>query len=269
KLLRQAQHIARMTSWQVDLATQHFHFLWGVHHIARLPVDGMSASEMIEITHPDDREMMIKKWSLAVQGKQPYDIEYRVVVDGEVRWVSAQAEFERDAQGRAVRALGVSYDVTARKRAEQEVLRLNASLEQRIQARTQALKGAYEELESYSYAVAHDLRSPLRIINGFAMAIKEDNPTLDPDSQQHLERIMGASKKMGELIDGLLQLSQFARGEPHRTRVNLSAIAARQLEELAGQEPQRRVTWAIEPGLTAMADAPLVDALLQNLLSNA
>lgn len=269
KLLRQAQHIARMTSWQVDLGTQHFHFLWGVHHIARLPVDGMSASEMIEITHPDDREMMMKKWSLAVQGKQPYDIEYRVVVDGEVRWISAQAEFERDAQGRAVRALGVSYDVTARKHAEQEVLRLNASLEQRIQARTQALKGAYEELESYSYAVAHDLRSPLRIINGFAMAIKEDNPSLDPDSQQHLERIMGASKKMGELIDGLLQLSQFARGEPRRTRVNLSAIAARQLEELASQEPQRRVTWDVEPGLTAMADAPLIDALLQNLLSNA
>jgi len=269
KLLRQAQHIARMTSWQADLDTQYFHFLWGAHYIARLPIKGMSASEMIEITHPDDREMMMKKWSLAVQGKQPYDIEYRVMVDGEVKWVSAQAEFERDAQGRAIRALGISHDVTARKRAELEVLRLNASLEQRIQARTQALKGAYDELESYSYAVAHDLRSPLRIINGFAMAIKEDNPDLDKDSQQHLERIMEASKKMGELIDGLLQLSQFARGEPHRTLVNISAMATRQLEELASQEPLRQVSWDVETGLTAMADAPLIEALLQNLLSNA
>lgn len=269
KLLLQAQNIARMATWQADLTTQHFQLLWGSHNIIRVPVAGLSASQMIEITHPDDRQTMIEKWSLAVQGKQPYDLEYRVVIDGEVRWLSVQADFERDAQGRAVRALGVTYDITARKRAELEVLRLNASLEQRIQARTQALKGAYEELESYSYAVAHDLRSPLRIINGFAMAIREDNPTLDPDSQQHLERIMGASKKMGELIDGLLQLSQFARGEPLRTRVNLSAIATRQLEELASQEPQRQVTWEIEPGLTAMADAPLVEALLQNLLSNA
>lgn len=269
KLLLQAQNIARMATWQADLTTQHFHLLWGSHNIMRLPMAGLSASEMIAITHPDDRELMMKKWSLAVQGKQPYDLEYRVVIDGEVRWLSVQADFERDAQGRAIRALGVTYDVTARKRAELEVLRLNASLEQRIQARTQALKGAYDELESYSYAVAHDLRSPLRIINGFAMAIKEDNPQLDEDSLQHLDRIMGASKKMGELIDGLLQLSQFARGETHRTRVNLSAIAARQLEELASQEPQRQVTWDIEPGLTAMADAPLIEALLQNLLSNA
>ncbi|MDO8906467.1 MAG: PAS domain S-box protein [Hydrogenophaga sp.] len=269
KLLRQAQNIARMATWQADLTTQHFHLLWGSHNIMRLPVAGLSVGDMIEITHPDDRETMMKKWSLAVQGKQPYDLEYRVVIEGEVRWLSVQADFERDAQGRAIRALGVTYDITARKQAELEVLRLNASLEQRIQARTHALKGAYDELESYSYAVAHDLRSPLRIINGFAMAIKEDNPSLDPDSVQHLERIMGASKKMGELIDGLLKLSQFARGETHRTHVNLSAIAARQLEELAVQEPQRHVTWEIEPGLTAMADAPLIEALLQNLLSNA
>ncbi len=269
KLLRQAQNIARMATWQADLATQHFHLLWGSHHVMRLPVTGLSSSEMINITHPDDREMMLQKWSLAVQGKEPYDLEYRVVIDGEVRWLSVQADFERDAQGRAVRALGVTYDVTARKCAELEVLQLNTSLEQRIQARTQALKGAYDELESYSYAVAHDLRSPLRIINGFAMAIKEDNPALDQDSVQHLDRIMGASKKMGELIDGLLQLSQFARGETHRTRVNLSAIATRQLEELASQEPERQVTWEVEPGLTAMADAPLIEALLQNLLSNA
>src|SRR5690606_39866783 len=76
-------HVLEFRRCSSDL--QHFHFLWGVHHIARLPVDGMSASEMIEITHPDDREMMIKKWSLAVQGKQPYDIEYRVVSSGERR----------------------------------------------------------------------------------------------------------------------------------------------------------------------------------------
>jgi light-regulated signal transduction histidine kinase (bacteriophytochrome) len=168
-----------------------------------------------------------------------------------------------------VRALGVTQDVTERKRNEMEIQRLNASLEHRIRMRTQALEAAYEELESYSYAVAHDLRSPLRIINGFAQALREDNPTMNAESQSHLERIMGASKKMGELIDGLLTLSQFARGELRREPVDISAIATRLLEEFAATEPERQVEWRVDPGLQSMGDPPLVEALMQNLLHNA
>jgi PAS domain S-box-containing protein len=269
KLLIQAQNIAGMATWQCDVAQGRFVTLWDSHHILRLPRAGFNGEELLEITHPDDREHAWQQWSLSVQGKIPYNTEYRMIIGGEVRWISVQAEFERDEKGRAIRALGVTCDITGRKEAEREVLRLNASLEQRIQARTQALKGAYDELESYSYAVAHDLRSPLRIINGFAMALQEDNPSLNVESLAHLQRIMDASKKMGELIDGLLQLSQYARGETHRSLVNLSAIATRQLEELAQQEPGRPVTWEVDSGLQARADAPLVEALLQNLLNNA
>jgi light-regulated signal transduction histidine kinase (bacteriophytochrome) len=204
-----------------------------------------------------------------VQGKAEYDIEYRLQFDDEWRWFTVRAEFERDAQGRAVRALGVTRDVTERKRNEMEIQQLNASLEQRIDGRTRALKAAYDELESYSYAVAHDLRSPLRIINGFAQALREDNPRLDEGSQAHLARIMGASKKMGELIDGLLTLSQFSRGELQRKPVNISQIASRLLDEFASADPQRDVRWEIESDLTVMADPPLVEALMQNLLNNA
>jgi light-regulated signal transduction histidine kinase (bacteriophytochrome) len=117
--------------------------------------------------------------------------------------------------------------------------------------------------------VAHDLRSPLRIINGFAQALQEDNPALDAASQGHLGRIMGASKKMGELIDGLLKLSQYARGEVQRQSVNLSAIATRIFEELSVAEPQRAVEWEIEPDLLVQADPALIEALMQNLLNNA
>lgn len=269
QLLHQAQKLAGLATWQADVATRRFTTLAGSQDVLGLPGASFSDEELLALTHPDDRPEVLRLWALAVQGKAVYDMEYRLQIGGQEHWYSVQAEFERDAQGRAVRALGVTLDVTERKRAELEIQRLNASLEQRIQQRTQALRGAYDELESYSYAVAHDLRSPLRIINGFAQALQEDNPALDPTSRTHLQRIMAASKKMGELIDGLLKLSQYARGEVRREPVNLSAMATRLFEELAAEHPQRAVAWSVEPGLQALADPALVEALMQNLLHNA
>ncbi len=269
QLLRQAHKMAGLASWQADISTRRFTTLGGSHEIVHLPAPEFTDEELLARTHPDDRPMVLERWARAVKGEQKYDVEYRLNFDGEERWFSVQAEFERTAQGKAARALGVTQDVTERKRNEMEIQRLNASLEHRIRMRTQALEAAYEELESYSYAVAHDLRSPLRIINGFAQALREDNPSMNSESQSHLERIMGASKKMGELIDGLLTLSQFARGELRREPVDISAIATRLLEEFAATEPERQVEWRVDPGLQTMGDPPLVEALMQNLLHNA
>ncbi|QHE75906.1 PAS domain-containing protein [Hydrogenophaga sp. PBL-H3] len=269
QLLRQANQLAGLASWHADVATRRFVTLSGSHEVLDLPSAEFSDDELLALTHPDDRAMVLKHWAMAVKGLADYDIEYRLIIRGDHRWFSVRAEFDRDAQGRAVRALGVTQDITERKRHEMQIQQLNASLEQRIEERTRALKAAYDELESYSYAVAHDLRSPLRIINGFAQALQEDNPEWAGESRSHLERIMGASKKMGELIDGLLTLSQFSRGDLQRKPVNLSTIATRLLEEFSSTDPQRQVRWEVEPGLNAMADPPLVEALLQNLLHNA
>lgn len=268
-LLRQAHALAGLASWRADLTTSRFVTLAGSHEILGLPSADFSAQEMVALTHPEDFSAAFQLWKRALKGEAAYHIEYRLLFGGEEHWFLVQAEFERNAQGRAVSALGVIQDVTKRKRAELEIQQLNASLEQRIHRRTEALKAAYDELESYSYAVAHDLRSPLRIINGFAQALHEDHPGMSGESLSHLQRITAASKKMGELIDGLLTLSQFARGELQRKPVNLSATAARLLEEFAGAEPLRQVRWDIQPGMYTMADPALVEALMQNLLHNA
>ncbi len=269
QLLRQAHQIAGLASWQADVATRRFVTLWGSHEVLDLPTAEFTDDELLAMTHPDDRPVVMKHWAMAVRGLEDYNIEYRLSIRGEYHWFLVRAVFDRDAQGRAVRAVGVTQDVTERRRHSMEIQELNASLEQRIDERTHALKAAYDELESYSYAVAHDLRSPLRIINGFAQALREDNPSLDDSSVAHLGRIMGASKKMGELIDGLLTLSQFSRGELQRKPVNISHIANRLLEEFASADPQRNVRWEVEPGLNVMADPPLIEALMQNLLNNA
>lgn len=268
-LMNQAQKLANIGTWQVDLGTGRIRSLTKSESFLSIPDYDYALTDMLAMIHPDDRVRVQTLWPRAIQGEAHYEIEYRVVLDGREYWHSVKAEFERDEQGRAVRALGVTQDITERKRIELEVQHLNATLEQRIRDRTRALRDAYDELESYSYAVAHDLRSPLRIINGFAQALREDNPALDATSQDHLGRIMGASKKMGELIDGLLKLSQYARGEVLRQNVNLSAIATRIIEELSVAEPQRAVIWEVEPDLLVQADPALIEALMQNLLNNA
>jgi len=268
-LLNQAQKLAHMGAWQADLVNWRITSLAPDAPFLNFPQNQYSITELLDFIHADDRDRVQQLWREALTGQAAYEIEYRVLIDGQEYWHAVKAEFERDSTGRPIRAIGVTLDITERKHIELQVQQLNATLELRIQDRTRELKAAYDELESYSYAVAHDLRSPLRIINGFAMALEEENPALDAASRQHLQRIMGASAKMGQLIDGLLQLSQYARGGVQRLPVNLSAVATRMLEELAADEPERCIGWQVESGLSAMADPPLIEALLQNLLHNA
>lgn len=268
-LMNQAQKLASIAAWQADLRTGRIAGLTKSETFLSIPANDYAISDMLTLIHADDSPRVMALWPRAVKGEAAYEIEYRVVLDGREYWHSVKAEFERDPQGRALRALGVTQDITERKRIELEFQQLNATLEQRIRDRTRALRDAYDELESYSYAVAHDLRSPLRIINGFAQALKEDQPDLGTAAHDHLSRIMAASKKMGELIDGLLKLSQYGRGEVKRVPVSISGIAQHQLDELTTADPLRHVDWSVEPGIEVLADPPLIEALMQNLLHNA
>ena len=268
-LMQQAQAVGGLLTWEADIATHRFHTFGNLHRWLGLPSNQFGTDAILTLVHPGDHARVQTEWAAAIKGRDSFRGLYRGRPGGKVLWFNVTAEFERDEDGRALRALGVAQDVSQQKLAELKIQQLNASLEQRIQERTRELKDAYGELESYSYAVAHDLRSPLRIINGFAQALQEDNPDLNTNSINHLQRIRNASQKMGQLIDGLLQLSQYARGRVNRHPVNISVIATRLLEEMADDEPDRLVDWQVEPGLIVQADPPLIEALLQNLLGNA
>jgi signal transduction histidine kinase len=133
-----------------------------------------------------------------------------------------------------------------------------------------ALHDTNRELESFSYSVSHDLRAPLRSIDGFSQALVEDaGPALPPEARGHLDRIRNATRRMGHLIDDLLALSKVSRAEMQRERVDLSELAAQIVSELRRQAPSRTVTVTVSPGLTATGDPQLVRLALQNLLENA
>jgi light-regulated signal transduction histidine kinase (bacteriophytochrome) len=157
------------------------------------------------------------------------------------------------------------------KRAEQDARRLAAELEQRVRDRTARLEAANRELESFAYSVSHDLRAPLRGIDGFSQALLEDyHDKLDAEGQDYLRRVRAASQRMGRLIDDILQLSRLNRTDMKREEVDLSVIAARVIAELQAADPTRYdMCVDITPGLAAAGDARLLEVVLVNLLGNA
>ncbi len=164
----------------------------------------------------------------------------------------------------------VTENITDQKRAEEEIFLLNTDLEQRVEQRTAELTAANQELDSFAYAVSHDLRAPLRAMSGFSQALIEDyGESLQGEARMFLEQIIIGSRKMGELIEGLLTLSRSTRGRLHRDRVDLSEMARRLLAELAQGQPERRVEWRIEPDLVTEGDAAMLEVVLRNLLDNA
>jgi light-regulated signal transduction histidine kinase (bacteriophytochrome) len=204
--------------------------------------------------------------------------------DGATIWVQLDVVLVARGEPRDSYFLSKIQDVTSRKDAERKILELNATLERRVDERTRQfevanrglelanreLEVANRELEAFSAAVSHDLRSPLRLIEGFAQMLS--NGHIDPRDAEGLEdlaRIRSAARRMDERINGMLRLARLTRGPLASDRVDLSAIARETVETLAAQQPERTVRVSIEPGLVVRGSATLLGAVMENLLGNA
>jgi len=187
------------------------------------------------------------------------DESWRVRRDGSRFWANVVVTPLTDDIGLLHGFVKITRDITERKRAEQEILR-----------RSMELETANKELETFSYSVSHDLRAPLRGIEGFSQALQEDyEQQLDSTARDYLRRIRDATHRMGKLIDDLLNLARVTRAEIHRESIDLSRLANEVVQELQANEPQRAVALKIAEGLATDGDTRLVRVALQNLIGNA
>jgi PAS domain S-box-containing protein len=175
------------------------------------------------------------------------------------RWLHTKKVPILDDKGMSKYLLGISEDVTERRLVARALKKAK-----------DAAEDANHELEAFSYSVAHDLRAPLRSIDGFSRALEEDCADhLDVSGVSHLKRIRSSAQQMGQLIDGLLSLSRVTRAEIVREKVDLTRIAQQSGARLQEAHPDREVEWIVHEGLVGEGDARLLSAALDNLLGNA
>jgi PAS domain S-box-containing protein len=257
-----AVHAAQAGIWDWDMANGRLDWSPELFRMFGLDPDRSEASfeTWRDILHPADRDGAEARIQEAIAQHTRLENEYRIVLPaGEIRWIAALGDATHDGAGRPQRMIGVCLDITGRKRSELELRKLAAELQ-----------ATNAELESFSYSVSHDLRAPLRSIDGFSrILLKQSADKLDEESRENLHRVRAASQRMGELIDDLLQLSRAVRVGMQAAPLDLGAIACSTIERLQEAEPARRVECVVAPDLQASGDPSLVRVVLENLLNNA
>ncbi|MEO7400463.1 MAG: PAS domain S-box protein [Polaromonas sp.] len=189
---------------------------------------------------------------------------------GEELWLEIDLAPIADEAGRYTHWVAVERDITERRRQQEEILKLNSALQERVQLRTSQMKVANRELEAFSYSVSHDLRSPLNTIYGFSQLLaKLEGDQLSEKGRHYLDRIRAGAQQMAELIEGLLTLAKLSREQIRAEMVDLSTLARRVRSDCQARAPERLAQVHIQDGLSAHGDRRLLSAVFENLLDNA
>ena len=266
---RLAQRAADIGSWDWDIISDDLEWSETIE-----PMFGFKKGEFgktyeafLDCIHPDDRQFVIDSVNTCLEKNKQYDIEHRIIwLDGTIHWVRETGDAILDKDGKPVRMIGIVQEITDRKKNEEQIKKLNESLWEY----TVRLKAANNEVEAFSYSVSHDLRAPLRSIDGFSQALIEDYAdTLDETGIDYLKRLRNASQRMGQLIDGMLQLSRLSRKKMHVEKVNMAELAVDIIDKFRKEDSSRNVDFRVQDDLVIKGDKNFLQILLENLLGNA
>lgn len=222
------------------------------------------------LVHPEDGKHAAAQRAAHLASNVPYfECDFRMKhKQGHWVWINSRGRVhQRDAQGRAAYMSGTHLDISERVAAQEEVLALNATLEQRVQERTAELERSVRDMEAVAYSIAHDLRAPLRAVNGFSAVIAEEAGTpLGPVASDMFARINTASRRMGQMLTDMLEMLRVVRTDLDAVSVDLQGLAETVAEVLAHESPQAKI--AIEPLPMVLGDASLLRQMLHNLMEN-
>jgi PAS domain S-box-containing protein len=224
-----------------------------------------------DLIHAHDRKLVWDKVQCAIAANQPFEMTYRITTaQGLQKWVWERGSAVRDANNEVLALEGFVSDITERRRAEEEVERLNAELEERVKRRTAELEAVNAELEAFSYSIAHDLRSPLTSIDGFSHTLHElCGQALGDPGRHYLGRIRAGVQQMSELTDAMLSLARLSRVTLRCESVDLAALARSTIAQLREAQPQRDAVLDAPEHLYARGDPRLLAQVVANLLGNA
>ncbi|HDD62267.1 MAG: hypothetical protein DRI65_09865 [Chloroflexota bacterium] len=273
-LLKESQQVAQVGSYSLDIpgdlwiSSQNLDDLFGIDENYNKDIQNW-----MQLVHPEDQAMMSDYFATDVlKNHESFNKEYRIQRnnDQQMRWMHGIGRLEIDDSGNPIKMIGTIQDITDRKIAEIEIQLLNEELEQRVLLRTSQLEEANKELESFSYSVSHDLRAPLRAIDGFSQILMDEYLTiLPPEAQHYLDLVRKNTAEMDKLIDDLLAFSRLSKQEPAKQTISPNEIVNDVLEDLEVAMAGHQIELKISNLPDFQADPSLIKQVYLNLIDNA
>jgi len=273
--LDEAQSLARMGSWTVDLPEQHVTWSRALYGVLGYEIGAVepTVGAFSAVLHPDDRDRVLQQ--MAMDFQQPEGdfrtLAFRIVTPMGVRHMQQRIGIAKDESGQVVRLFGTTVDVTEITETKEQLRTSNIELEGRVAERTAQLSAINRELDTFAYSVSHDLKAPLRTIEGFSQCLQEDcGAQLDETGLQYLARIRRGVVQMGELINGLLSYARMERYAIQSECIDLSATVREVLDLFQADIEAGHIELRLSLGQAHLrADREGVQVVLRNLIGNA
>lgn len=268
-----AAELASDVIWEWDVATDDIWFSDSIRDRFQRDelVGTVPLSRWEKYVEEDKRARVISTLrEYARHGKGIWQEKYRFQKgDGTYAHVIDRGQMQFDENGHPYRMIGTMIDETEHRIYEEKMRQWNKELEEQVRERTKELENVNSELEAFTYSVSHDLKAPVRSIDGFSRTLKEHlGESLDEEGQIYLDKVINAGERMGQLINDLLKLSRITRKEIHYEQVNLSEVVNEIFGELRQMEPERRVQYQCDEEIVVSGDKKLIRIMMENLLNN-